>query len=96
MFHLISGKGSNIKEKDVSFAAEIQLKGNILRCNSLLRLLNELKDHAEINEMMVGTVSKELASPSIILDQSTTVSLFADTLSEISVELLTGKNEDFN
>ena len=64
------GKDSNTKAKDVSFAAEVKLKGNILRCNSLLRLLNELKEHAEITEMMVGTVSKVLASPTLVWDQS--------------------------
>ena len=95
MLYLISEKSSSIKEKDVSFAAEIQLKGNILRCNSLLRLLSELKEHAEITEMMVGTISKQLASPCLTLDQSTTVLFFAGTLCEIFVELLTGKNKDF-
>ena len=63
------GKGSNPKEKDVSFAAEVKLKGNILRCNSLLRLLNELKEQADITEMMVGTVSNILASPTLVLGQ---------------------------
>ena len=63
------GKVSNPKEKDVSFAAEVKLKGNILRCNSLLRLLNELKEQADITEMMVGTVSKVLASLTLVRDQ---------------------------
>ena len=64
------GKGSNTKEKDVSFAAEVKLKGNILRCNSLLRLLNEMKEQAEITEMMVGAISKDLASPTLVWDQT--------------------------
>ena len=50
------GNSLNGKDKDVSFAAEVKLKGNILRCNQILRLLQQLNEHAEVQEMMVSAI----------------------------------------